>query len=177
MPKTLGRTRNLTLFADRRMNLADASPISIGRAEFDMPPRGGRLADRDDIIAHHAAGTPPELFVERMHRHRSDEIGKAFRATLMNLHNDGTIDALEPARTIGASSIDQHQFFTVMHVYCDLIPALEAEVPAMLAAVKTLVARAGADGASGMPNGAYRTWAAQGARARATLAAIDPADP
>ena len=108
------------------------------------------MADRDDIIAHHAAGTPPELFVERMHRHRSDEIGKAFRATLMNLHNDGTIDALEPARTIGASSIDQHQFFTVMHVYCDLIPALEAEVPAMLAAVKTLVARAGADGASGM---------------------------
>jgi hypothetical protein len=135
------------------------------------------LADRDDIIAHHAAGTPPELFVERMHRHRSDEIGKAFRATLMNLHNDGTIDVLEPARTIGASSIDQHQFFTVMHVYCDLIPALEAEVPAMPAAVKTLVARAGADGASGMPNGAYRTWAAQGARARATLAAIDPADP
>jgi hypothetical protein len=78
------------------------------------------LADRDDIIAHHVAGTLPELFVERMHRHGSDEIGKAFRATLMNLHNDGTIDALEPARTIGAS-IDQHQFFTVMHVYCDLI--------------------------------------------------------
>ena len=129
MPKTLGRTRNLTLFADRRMNLADASPISIGRAEFDMPPRGGRLADRDDIIAHHAAGTPPELFVDRMHRHRSDEIGKAFRATLMNLHNDGTIDALEPARTIGASSIDQHQFFTVMHVYCDLIPAFPQPGP------------------------------------------------
>jgi hypothetical protein len=122
------------------------------------------LADGDDIIAHHAAGTPPELFVERMHRHRSDEIGKAFRATLMNLHNDGTIDALEPARTIGASSIDQHQFFTVMHVYCDLIPALEAEVPAVLAAVKTLVARAGADGTSGMPNGARRN-----ARSRAAV--------
>jgi hypothetical protein len=59
------------------------------------------LADGDDIIAHHAAGTPPELFVERMHRHRSDEIGKAFRATLMTLHNDGTIDALEPRARSG----------------------------------------------------------------------------
>lgn len=76
---------------------------------------------------------------------------------LTGLHNDGTIDVLEPARQIASSPIDQHQFFTVMHAYTDLIPALEAEVPAMLAAVKALVARAGDDGAAGMPNGACRT--------------------
>lgn len=135
------------------------------------------MADKDDIIAHHAAGTFPELFVQRLRRHRTDDIGAAFRATLVALHNERTIDVLEPARTIGDSPVNQHDFFTVMHVYCDLIPELEAEVPAMLAAVKALVARAGDDLASGMPNGTYRTWAEQGNRARATFAAIDPADP
>jgi hypothetical protein len=135
------------------------------------------LSDRDDIIAHHAAGTLPELLVERLRGHRTDELGKAFRATLTSLHNNGTIDVLGAARQIASSPIDQHQFFTVMHIYSELIPALEAEMPAMLAAVKALVARAGNDGAAGMPNGAYRTWAEQGDRARATLAAIDPEDP
>ncbi|BCH27293.1 hypothetical protein [Mesorhizobium sp. L-8-3] len=101
----------------------------------------------------------------------------AFRATLTALHNEGMIDVLEAARTIGISPINQHDFFTVMEVYCDLIPAIEAEVPTMLAAVKALVARAGNDMASGMPNGAYRKWAEQCDRARATLAAIDPEEP
>ncbi|HEY0113059.1 MAG TPA: hypothetical protein VGB59_07875 [Allosphingosinicella sp.] len=135
------------------------------------------MSDRDDIIAHYAAGTLPQLFVERLRRHRTDELGKAFRATLTCLHNADTIDVLEPARQIASSPIDQHEFFTVMHVYTELIPTLEAETPAMLAAVKALVARAGDDMTSGMPNGAYRTWAEQGKRARATLAAIDPDDP
>ncbi|MGK2912073.1 MAG: hypothetical protein ACSLE1_20065 [Sphingobium sp.] len=135
------------------------------------------MSDRDDIIAHHAAGTLPELFVEKLRRHRTDELGKAFRTTLTGLHNDSTIDVLEPARQIASSPINQHQFFTVMHVYTELIPTLQAEVPEMLAAVKALVGRAGNDGAAGMPNGAYRTWAEQGDRARATLAAITPEDP
>lgn len=131
------------------------------------------MTDKSDIIECHGTGTLLELFVARTRRHRSDGIGKAFRATLVELHNDGTIDVLEPARAISSSTIDQHDFFTVMSVYCDLIPTLQAEVPAMLAAVKALVARAGNDGASGMPNGAYRTWAEQGDRARETLVTID----
>lgn len=135
------------------------------------------MADKDDIIARYTSGTFPELLVERVRRHRADDIGKAFRATLTALHNSATIDVLEPARTIGNSPIDQHDFFIVMHVYCDLVPELKAQVPAMLAAVKALVARAGNDGVAGMPNSAYRTWAEQGNRAQATLAAIDPADP
>ncbi|HEX8214773.1 MAG TPA: hypothetical protein VF582_04790 [Allosphingosinicella sp.] len=134
------------------------------------------MSDRDDIIAHAQAGTLLTLFVERLRRHRRDELGHAFRATLTELHNDGTIDVLEPARTIAGSPIDQHQFFTVMHVYTDLIPGLEAEVPAMLGAVKGLTGRAGDDMASDMPNGAFRTWAEQDDRARATLEAVDPAD-
>lgn len=135
------------------------------------------MADKDDIIARCAAGTLPELLVERMRRHRRDDIGAEFRAVLTALHNAGTIDVLEAARTIGVSPINQHDFFTVMHVYCDLIPDIEAEVPTMLAAVKALVARAGNDGTSGIPNGAYRKWAEQGDRARATLAEIDPEEP
>lgn len=135
------------------------------------------MSDRDDIVAHAQTGTLPSLFVERLRRHRRDEFGDAFRAALTELHNNGTIDVLEPAQNIASSPIDQHQFFTVMHVYSDLIPGLEAEVPAMLAAVKALTARAGDDGTSGMPNGAFRTWAEQGDRAKAMLAAVDPADP
>jgi hypothetical protein len=131
------------------------------------------MTDKSNIIKHYGAGTLLELFVARTRRHRTDDIGKSFRATLAELHNDGTIDVLEPARAISSSSINQHDFFTVMHVYCDLIPTLQAEVPAMLAAVKALVARAGNDGTSGMPNGAYRTWAEQGDRARTTLVTID----
>lgn len=135
------------------------------------------MSDRDDIVAHAQTGTLPSLFVERLRRHRRDEFGDAFRATLTELHNNGTIDVLEPAQNIASSPIDQHQFFTVMHVYSSLIPGLEAEVPTMLAAVKALTARAGDDGTSGMPNGAFRTWAEQGDRAKAMLAAVDPADP
>jgi hypothetical protein len=101
------------------------------------------MADKDDIIAACTAAMLPELLVERMRRHRRDDIGAGFRAVLTALHNAGTIDVLEPARAIGSSPVDQHEFFTVMHVYCDLIPELEAEVPQMLAAVKALVARAG----------------------------------
>lgn len=132
------------------------------------------MSDRDDIIAAAAAGTLPELFVERLRRHRTDELGKAFRATLTQLHNDGTIDVLEPARLIQTSTINQHDFFTVMHVYTELIPSLEASLPDMLAAVKSLSTGAGEDLASGMSNSAYRTWAEQGSRARDTLDAINP---
>lgn len=134
------------------------------------------MSDRDDIIAAANAGTLPELFVERLRRHRTDELGKAFRATLTKLHNDGTIDVLEPARQIASSPIGQHDFFTVMHVYTELIPSLDASVADMLAAVKALSTRAGEDLASGMPNGAYRSWAEQGTRARDTLETIDPDD-
>lgn len=135
------------------------------------------MSDRDDIIAHAATGTLPELLVAHLRRHSTDELGKAFRATLTELHNEGTIDVLEPAQTIASSPIDQHQFFTVMQVYKQLIPGLEAEVPAMLTAVKALTARAGDDGVAGIANGAYRTWAELEDRATATLGLINPADP
>lgn len=118
----------------------------------------------------------PELFIERLRGHRTDELGGAFRATLTRLHNDGTIDVLEPARTIQTSPIDQHDFFTVMHVYSELIPELDASVPDMLAAVKALSKRAGEDLASGMANGGYRTWAEHGSRARDTFETINPED-
>ena len=134
------------------------------------------MSDRDDIIAAANAGTLPELFVERLRRHRTDELGKAFRATLTKLHHDGTIDVLEPARQIATSPIDQHDFFTVMHVYTELIPTLDASVTDMLAAVKALSIRAGEDLASGMPNGAYRRWAEQDSRACDTLETINPED-
>lgn len=134
------------------------------------------MSDQNDIIAAANAGTLPELFVERLRRHRTDELGKAFRATLAKLHNDGTIDVLEPARQIATSPINQHDFFTVMHVYSELIPALDASVLDMLAAVKALSTRAGGDLASGMANGGYRTWAEQGSRARDTFETINPED-
>lgn len=120
------------------------------------------------------AGTLPELFLERLRRHRTGELGEAFNATLTKLHDDGTIDVLEPARRIATSPINQHDFFTVMHVYTELIPKLDASVTDMLVAVKALSKRAGDDLTSGMPNGAYRNWAEQGSRARDTLETINP---
>lgn len=135
------------------------------------------MADEEDIIKHHGAGTLLKLFIEHVRRHPNDEGSEAFLATLTKLHNDGKIDLLEPARQISTSSISQHDFFTVTHVYCELIPTLQADVSDMLAAVKALVARAGNDLASGMPNGAYRTWAEQGNRARTTLLTVQEQDP
>lgn len=135
------------------------------------------MTDEQKIIERYACGELLELFVERMRRHHRDDAGKAFKATLIKLHNEGTIDVLEPARTISSSSINQHDFFVAMHVYCELIPALQAEVPMMVSAVKSLVARAGDDLASGSPNGAFRTWAEQGDRARATLSEVNEQDP
>jgi hypothetical protein len=134
------------------------------------------LSDREDIIAAANAGKLPELFVERLRRHQTDEMGRAFRAILTQLHNDGTIDVIEPARQIATSPVDQQDFFTVMCIYTELIPTLDASVTDMLAAVKALSARAGEDLASGMPNGAYRSWAEQGSRARDTLEKINPED-
>ncbi len=126
------------------MNWRQTSPIQGLRPDPGAAD-GGQLSDQNDIIAAANAGTLPELFVERLRRHRTDELGKAFRATLAKLHNDGTIDVLEPARQIATSPINQHDFFTVMHVYSELIPALDASVLDMLAAVKALSTRAGGD--------------------------------
>lgn len=135
------------------------------------------MALRDDIISSYKSGTLPEFLVERVRKRRSADIGTKFRAKVRKLHNDGAVDVLKAARSIETAAIDQHDFFTVMMVYCDLIPALNAEVSDMLGAVKALVARAGNDGAAGMPNGAFREWAEQGERAKAVLAAIDTDDP
>lgn len=153
----------------------EASTIFRGR-RFRSAMRG-TMTDEQEIIERHRVGALPRLFVERMRRHHSDDVGRAFQATLIKLHNEGAIDILESARTISSSSLNQHDFFTAMHVYSQLIPRLEAEVPVMLAAVKALVARAGDDLASGTPNAAYRTWAEQGDRARTTLIATNQQDP
>jgi hypothetical protein len=131
------------------------------------------LAIRDDIVAHYAAGTLPELFVRSIRMQPHEEVAAALRAELIALHNDGTIDVLEPAQNIAELEIGQHDFFFVQHIYVDIIPQLEAEVSTMLAAVKALVARAGNDLASGMPNGALRTWAETGTRAIETMAALN----
>ena len=141
------------------------------------PAESTDLSTRDDIIAHHAAGKLLQLFVERISGHRRDEDGKAFLAELVELHNTGVIDVLEPARSIATYPLSTHEFFLVQSVYVDVIPTLQAEVPAMLAAVKALVARAGDDLASGRPNGAFRLWAENSDRARALLALADPGTP
>lgn len=135
------------------------------------------MALKDDIISSYNSGTLPDLFVERVRKRRSADIGSKFRTKVRKLHNDGTVDVLEAARSIETAAINQHDFFTVMMVYCDLIPELNAEASDMLGAVQALVARAGNDGAAGMPNGAFRKWAEQGERAKAVLAAIDADNP
>ncbi|UVK50961.1 hypothetical protein DBIPINDM_004162 [Mesorhizobium sp. AR02] len=135
------------------------------------------LAFGDKILSYYAAGELPQLFVERMRQHRGDESGVSFRATLVELHNTGAIDVLEPARMIATSPISQKDFFLVQNVFAEIIPELVDTVPAMLAAVKALVARGGEDLASGWPNDAFRKWVESDDRARVLIASIDPADP
>lgn len=135
------------------------------------------MTDRADIVASYEAGRFPQLLVERVRRHHSDEIGREFRSHLVELHNSGTIDVLEVARSIGQSPISQSDFFSVQSTFVSLIPELEAPALAMLAAVKGLVARGGDDGAASWPNSAFRRWAEIGSRAHATLAAINQDDP
>jgi hypothetical protein len=130
-----------------------------------------------EILAHHAAGTLPQLFVKLIREHRRDEEGETFRATLVALHNDGAINVLALVDAIVAAQTAQNDFFLIQGVYVDIIPKLKATVPAMMAAVKTLVSRGGDDLASGQPNVAFQTWAESADRARTILSLIDPSSP
>ncbi|NEH46424.1 hypothetical protein GR215_31820 [Rhizobium leguminosarum] len=135
------------------------------------------MAVKEHIIENYTAGTLPDHFVKQLRGHRRDELGSEFRAALIELHNDGTIDVLEAARGIAASPISQTEFFLVQDIYVDIIPKLDETVPAMLAAVKALGARGGADLAAGRANDAFRAWAELYDRARATIATVDFANP
>jgi hypothetical protein len=134
------------------------------------------LSVYDDIKANNAAGTLARLIADRAGDHRSDEEAKEFRAALVELHNAGAIDALEAARAVATGSIPQHEVFLLLSAYAAIIPDLADSVPAMLAAVRALVARAGSEGPSGMPLAAFRRWAVTGARARETIALINVSD-
>lgn len=135
------------------------------------------MAFSDEILSFYAARELPQLIVERMRQHRGDGSADSFRAALVELHNTGAIDVLEPARSIATSPISQHDFFLVQDVYTAIIPELVNTVPPMLAAVKALVARGGEDLASGWPNDAFRKWVESEDRARVLITSIDPADP
>ncbi|MGQ0661609.1 hypothetical protein [Sphingosinicella sp.] len=136
--------------------------------------RAGPMAITDDILSHDKAGTLPQLIADSMHGHRKDEDGDAFRAALVDLHNDGSIDLLKTAAGVTHDTQKGFDFWLVQDVYVQVIPSLQAEPRAMMAAVHALVVAAGEDMMAARPNGAFRTWAEQGDRARAVIDAVDP---
>jgi hypothetical protein len=115
-----------------------------------------------------------QLMTQKTRGHRNDEEGVSFRRALVSAHNEGLIDLLEPARTIESDDVSGFDFFLVQDVYTGVIPDLDAPLPAMIEAVRALVARGGDDMMAARPNGAFRQWAMKGARAIDTIQHIDP---
>ena len=128
----------------------------------------------DDIRAHLRAGTFTEFVTNVMRGHRKLPQALAFQQATIEAHNAHDIDILAPALTIESGRRKGYDYFVVQDFYNTVIPELRSEAGAMMAAVRALVAAAAGDGMAGIPNAAFRTWAAKEDRAIATLAAIDP---
>lgn len=81
-----------------------------------------------------------------------------FLDRLVALHNSGQIDLLAlPLEEL--TQLDTHDYFDGHSRLYRIIPRLQGETLPMMRLVNALVARAGEDLASNMPNAAYRDWA------------------
>jgi hypothetical protein len=110
----------------------------------------------EQIIQLYEAGN---LAVELAEYHLPAEDGSdTFLKRCVELHNNGDIDLVVVPGQPAFDAIDTHSFFTAQQFYCDIIPQLRANATALMACCRTLIERAGNDGAAHMPNGAFRQW-------------------
>jgi hypothetical protein len=100
-----------------------------------------------------------ELAAELARYHEGPEDAEeTFLQLCVELHNDQKIDLVVVPSQPGFANIAGHDFFTAQHFYCEAIPKLHADVTALMECCRTLVEQAGADGAAGQPNDAFRHW-------------------
>jgi hypothetical protein len=124
---------------------------------------------RDDLVSLVASSEFVDAIVNRFDRCSEEDWAAAVELSAL-LHNEGAIDVLALAETEPFKTLDTHKFFSAQHFFVAAIPKLEASVDAMMACVSGLVARAGEDLASTLPNVAFRDWCrAKPARAAAVI--------
>ena len=93
------------------------------------------------------------------------------------LHNDGTIDLLQLTENEVLQKLNGHDFFMATHVFCQILPDLEATPARMMACVEALVTHGGDDLAANRPNAAFRSWCSKDTRrARDIIAMVHDGD-
>jgi hypothetical protein len=114
------------------------------------------IPSAEEIVRLYETG---ELAAELARYHEGpEETEETFLQRCIELHNDQKIDLIIVPSQPGFTNVAGHEFFTAQHFYCEAIPKLNANVTALMECCRTLIERAGADGAAGQPNEAFRQW-------------------
>ena len=110
----------------------------------------------DELIRLYEAG---ELAAELARYHEGpEETEETFLQRCIELHNDKKIDLVIVPCEPSFKNIPAHDFFTAQQFYCEAIPKLDGDVTALMECCRALIEQAGADGAAGLPNDAFRLW-------------------
>ena len=107
-----------------------------------------RLADAE------ASGTLIEEIAERGLRTERNNIG----TLLTTLHNDGRINLTSGQNLKGIEGLAHNDFWIAVHPLTQAIAGLNCSHQDVLLLVRTLVTKAGNDGAAGQPNLALQEW-------------------
>jgi hypothetical protein len=114
------------------------------------------IPSTEEIVRLYEAG---ELAAELARYHEGpEEAEETFLERCIELHNDKKIDLVVVPCQPGFRNITGHDFFTAQHFYCKAIPKLDTDVTALMECCRALIEQAGADGAAGQPNEAFRLW-------------------
>jgi len=112
----------------------------------------------EEIVARCSAGTFPELIAADFFKRDPGRDQEELATAAISLHNEGVINLLAAALTLPHRQGENYNFFVIQSFYLKVIPALEAEVPAMMAAVRNLVAAGSVDVLAASPTEGYRAW-------------------
>lgn len=114
----------------------------------------------DDLVAIFENGRLASEMARRFGL-RDEEAIRAVEDQCIALHNTGAIDLLRLCDVDALPALDDRYFFSAVHIFCDLLPDLEATPSRMIECVDTLVTRGGNDLAANQPNAAFRLWCAK----------------
>jgi hypothetical protein len=86
-----------------------------------------------------------EVLSEEYYKGRKDE--KLLPSILSQLHNEGSLDLIKLFRRLENAS-DKHDFFSIRHVFEEVLPLVDASTEQVADCVKHLTLEAGSDGAA-----------------------------
>ncbi|BCG47245.1 hypothetical protein GEOBRER4_n2072 [Citrifermentans bremense] len=111
----------------------------------------------EELVAFAEQGT----FVSKMARRfglRNPAQIKQITLQCADLHNRGTVDLFEIVESSSFQNLSDSDFFTAMHLLCDILRELEATPAQVMKCTEALVARGGNDLMANEPNRALRDW-------------------